>query len=454
MSRASGRVALAALRPVSTGSAWFESRAANPRGTLPPGRQDNGLRLPILIPRRLLPAQLLPWLPLGGRTCSVEAAAGTPDALVRTVVGLGARICWGGVSRGLAGSRAGGGSGILPGELTNLIKGCRDAERLLKLLEEHGHSFNFIHASAAWGRLAKMWGAGAIRVAEGEVIQRLRLLTGSTVQDMSAREVASTFHSIALLNSSGRMRADDELTGTLLARAEATAAGFIPQGVANVLWAVATMGIEPGPGLLQAMQRRATATAGDFNPQDVANVLWAVAKMEIEPEPRLLEAMQRRATATAANFEHQNVTNLLWALATMGIKPEPGLLQAMQRRATATAAGDAATGDGDGGRLQPSGRRERPVGARHDGHRAGARSASVDAATGDSDGGRLQPSGRRERPVGARHDGHRAGAMSAGGDASTGDGDGGRLQASERRERPVGARLLRHLAQPSIRAGG
>jgi len=55
---------------------------------------------------------------------------------------------------------------------------------------------------------------------------------------------------------------------------------FNPQNVANVLWALATMGERLDRGLLEAMQRRATATAGEFNPQEVANVLWALATME------------------------------------------------------------------------------------------------------------------------------------------------------------------------------
>ncbi|KAJ1487970.1 hypothetical protein T484DRAFT_1940176 [Baffinella frigidus] len=332
MSRAAGRAALAALRPVSTGPTLFGSRASNSRGTLPPGRQDHGL---VAIPLRL-PAQLLP-LPLGGRAPSAAAGAGTPETLARTVLGLGARICWRSVPRGLAFSGGGGGRGIHPGELTTLIKGCRDAAGLLKLVEEHGKSFNFIHVGAAWGRLAKMRDAGGTRVAEGEVIKRLELLTGATVQEMGAWGVSNIIHSMATVSESGRMAADDELTGTLLARAEATAAGFNSHDISNVLWALATMGIKPGPGLLEAMQRRATATENDFKPQGVANVLWALATMGITADARLLEAMQGRATATAGDFKPQGVANVLWALATMGITADARLLEAMQARATATA---------------------------------------------------------------------------------------------------------------------
>jgi len=40
-------------------------------------------------------------------------------------------------------------------------------------------------------------------------------------------------------------------------------AGFTPQEVANLMWALATMGVkDPDAGPLEAMQGRATATAG------------------------------------------------------------------------------------------------------------------------------------------------------------------------------------------------
>ena len=44
---------------------------------------------------------------------------------------------------------------------------------------------------------------------------------------------------------------------------------FNPQGVANVLGALAAVG-----WLLEEIQRLATVTAGVFNPHGVANVLW------------------------------------------------------------------------------------------------------------------------------------------------------------------------------------
>ena len=50
---------------------------------------------------------------------------------------------------------------------------------------------------------------------------------------------------------------------------------FNAQAVANTLWAYATMGREPGAGVMRGLEGRAEALAGTFNAQDVANSLWA-----------------------------------------------------------------------------------------------------------------------------------------------------------------------------------
>jgi hypothetical protein len=68
---------------------------------------------------------------------------------------------------------------------------------------------------------------------------------------------------------------DPALVQKLEGRAEALAGTFNAQGVANTLWAYATMGREPGAGVMRGLEGRAEALAGTFNAQDVANTLWA-----------------------------------------------------------------------------------------------------------------------------------------------------------------------------------
>ena len=70
---------------------------------------------------------------------------------------------------------------------------------------------------------------------------------------------------------------DQSLVPKLEERAEALAGTFTAQGVANTLWAYATMGREPGTGVMRVLEGQAEALAGTFNSQEVANTLWAYA---------------------------------------------------------------------------------------------------------------------------------------------------------------------------------
>ncbi len=56
-----------------------------------------------------------------------------------------------------------------------------------------------------------------------------------------------------------------------MSRQAVTSAGeFKPQNVANLMWALATLGVDPGAELATSMSRRAVASAGEFKPQGVA----------------------------------------------------------------------------------------------------------------------------------------------------------------------------------------
>ena len=47
---------------------------------------------------------------------------------------------------------------------------------------------------------------------------------------------------------------------------------FSAQRVANTLWAYATMGREPGAGVMRGLEGRTEALAGTFNAQGVAKI--------------------------------------------------------------------------------------------------------------------------------------------------------------------------------------
>jgi hypothetical protein len=78
-------------------------------------------------------------------------------------------------------------------------------------------------------------------------------------------------------------------------RAEALAGTFNAQNVANTLWTYATMGREPGAGVMRGLEGRAEALAGTFKAQEVANTLWAYAKMKRTPGTGMMRGLEGRS---------------------------------------------------------------------------------------------------------------------------------------------------------------
>ena len=221
--------------------------------------------------------------------------------------------------------------------MTGWINRCKDRKELRELVEQRGESFNAIHVTAAWGKLAVAKGADGTGDEEA-VVQRLQVMLRAKMQEVEARGVVSLFVSMSKLKEGGKKGVDDELVGALKARALATAGNFEPQHVVDLIQALTRMGItDPDAALVAAMQGRAAATAGDFKPQEVTYLVEALSKMGSRPDAGLVEAMQGRATATAGDFTHRQVVDLMWSLAKMGITPDGDLAKAMQAFATAKA---------------------------------------------------------------------------------------------------------------------
>ncbi|MBO9482572.1 RAP domain-containing protein [Salinisphaera sp. G21_0] len=118
---------------------------------------------------------------------------------------------------------------------------------------------------------------------------------------------------------------------------------FKPQGVANLLWALAKLAdngleLEKTPKLKEAVvallphvkiKAESKEEKDHFKPQEVANLLWAVAKLvdnglELEKTPKLKEAVasllphveiKAESKEEKDHFNTQGTANLLWALA-------------------------------------------------------------------------------------------------------------------------------------------
>jgi len=98
------------------------------------------------------------------------------------------------------------------------------------------------------------------------------------------------------------------------------APGMNAQGVANSLWALATLGWQAGQGAMRcALEAAAVRLAPSMNAQNVANSLWALATLGWQAgEGSLRCALAGAAVRVAPSMKPQEVANSLWALATLG----------------------------------------------------------------------------------------------------------------------------------------
>ena len=124
----------------------------------------------------------------------------------------------------------------------------------MRFMQEQRGVLNHIHVSAAWVRLVRL-GTGRGGREVGDAVAALQGLAWDMLDQMDGQGTANMIHSMAKLHEIG-VRADSKLLKAMQRRATATAMYFKPQGVANVLWALATMGERADRGLLEAMQDR------------------------------------------------------------------------------------------------------------------------------------------------------------------------------------------------------
>ena len=123
--------------------------------------------------------------------------------------------------------------------LNKRIVAARDAESILTIVAaEHG-VFNAVNAATACNRLAKTRNS-----------------------------------------SSHAPRMDDRRVQTLFSTITRLSADLSCQNVANIVWALATLGWQAGEGSMRcALEAAAVRVAPSMNAQNVANSLWALATL-------------------------------------------------------------------------------------------------------------------------------------------------------------------------------
>ena len=120
-----------------------------------------------------------------------------------------------------------------------------------------------------------------------QVIEEVAL---RTIDTFGAQHVSNALHIMA---KSRYIPWDRTLIPELEGREESLAGTFKAQNVANTLWAYATMGPEPGAGMMRELEGRAEAVAGTFKTQNVANTLWVYATMGRVPGAGMMREIGR-----------------------------------------------------------------------------------------------------------------------------------------------------------------
>jgi len=195
-------------------------------------------------------------------------------------------------------------------EINKQITVCQDSRDLCALIDAHAAEFNDVNVVTAFRKLLQSRREGLPSGVVERALQALEAAALRRIDAFEAQAVANILHIIAKTRYRPR---DQSLVPQLEGRAEAVAGTFKAQAVANTLWAYATMGREPGAGLMRELEGRAEALAGTFNAQDVAITLWAYATMGREPGAGMMRELEGRAEALAGTFNAQGVANTLWA---------------------------------------------------------------------------------------------------------------------------------------------
>ncbi len=98
---------------------------------------------------------------------------------------------------------------------------------------------------------------------------------------------------------------------------------YAPQALSNTLWALARLGVEPGPAWLDAYWRATAAALPAQAPQGLSNTLWAAARLGARPPPPLLRTAAGRLRGALPYATAQEMANGLWGLARLRARLEP-----------------------------------------------------------------------------------------------------------------------------------
>ncbi|WP_422461572.1 DUF1601 domain-containing protein [Endozoicomonas sp. ALB115] len=178
--------------------------------------------------------------------------------------------------------------------------------------------------------MAKLVDNGLEQTAElNKAVAALLPLVNAKKNQFIPQHIANLLWAMAKLVDNGQEQTPElnKAVAALLPFVNAQKANFKPQEITNLLWALAKRvdnGQERTPGLKEtvaALLPQVSAPNNQFIPQHIANLLWAMAKLVDngqEQTPELKAALAVLFTGVNAQknqFNPQHIANLLWAMA-------------------------------------------------------------------------------------------------------------------------------------------
>ncbi|WP_163387988.1 DUF1601 domain-containing protein, partial [Endozoicomonas acroporae] len=148
-------------------------------------------------------------------------------------------------------------------------------------------------------------------------------------RDIDPQGVANLLWAMAKLVDNGQERTPElnKAVAALMPHVNAQKDQFIPQHIANLLWAMTKL-VDNGqgwtPGLKEAVAvllPHVNTHKANFKPQGIANLLWAMAKLADNGQERTPEfkaavaVLLPHINAKKDQFNAQGIANLLWAMA-------------------------------------------------------------------------------------------------------------------------------------------
>ncbi|GAX78240.1 hypothetical protein CEUSTIGMA_g5682.t1 [Chlamydomonas eustigma] len=100
--------------------------------------------------------------------------------------------------------------------------------------------------------------------------------------------------------------------------------GLGPQGISNVLWALAVLSYRPPSSWLQTCMSEAMELFTQMRMQELAMTLWAVAELKLKVRRSWLDAYERASQSMLERergLSPQSISLMLWSLAQLGHRP-------------------------------------------------------------------------------------------------------------------------------------